>query len=143
MEINKQVCNLEWSKKLDEIMPRQESLFAYYGNAGRWSDAIVDMAMYKDADEDFRKHKLLPAYTVAELGEMLPTNIIKEGRLVWLVCKKEFIFNEEKTPVFTCEYSNNEGLDEGHTTAYTEANARAKMLHYLLSNGLLQVKDIK
>lgn len=65
------VTSKEVSEKLKKLGVKQESVFAYYGNAGEWSDAIVDMFMYQDADEDFREHKLLPAYLVTELGELL------------------------------------------------------------------------
>ncbi len=71
MKLENQVCNLEYAIRIKEFGIRKESLFAYYGNAGNWHDTIVEMAYYKDADQEFIECKLLPAYTVAELGEML------------------------------------------------------------------------
>jgi hypothetical protein len=123
ISLQNQVSNLELSKRLKDLGVKSQSLFAYYGNAGEWHDTIVDMDMYKNADDDFREHKLLPAYTVAELGEILinlfgkkkislPANWQEKGRKWEWYCWQ----------------------DDSTLCADTEADIRAKMLIHLLEN---------
>lgn len=127
MELEKQVVSLELAKKIDELGFRKDSLYAYYGNAGTWHDSLVEMSMYKDSDEEFRNAKLLPAYTVAELGE-----ILQDG-----------MEDSHKTGFghWTCKFLpsvTEDGSDEVvETQGDTEANARAMMLIYLLENNLI------
>lgn len=121
MKLENQVCSPELAKKLKELGVKAESLFAYYGNAGTWYDAIVDMDMYKDADASFREAKLLPAYTAAELGQIL----IEAGR-----GNMPHYVHGQKCWAYHAEPDN-------WIEADTEANARAKMLIYLLENKLI------
>lgn len=121
MKLEDQVCSLELAKKLKDLGVKKESLYAYYGNAGIWHDTIVDMDYYKDADEDFKKHKLLPAYTVAELGEMLKANHSYLTLPQW----------DSFQGYWRIEGL---GLDDG---ADTEADARGKILIYRLKNKLI------
>ena len=50
------------SLRLKKAGFEKESEMSYYGNAGIWDDALVENCMYKDVDDEFREHKLLPAY---------------------------------------------------------------------------------
>ncbi len=138
MELKNQVVSLEIAEKLDGLMPRKPSLFAYYGNAGTWhEEAIVDMSMYAESDEDFKKHKLLPAYTVAELGEILPFYIQGVGELV---CVKNYLHRDGlNTSGWNVGYNKtiNGGTETPRICADTEANARGLMLIYLLENKLI------
>lgn len=134
MNIEQQCCSLELAKKLKELGVKQESYF-WFNHLSDRPDGTTDVSLnhfkMSTASEN------ISAFSVAELGEMLPENIKWERRLAWLLCKKEFLFNEEKTPVYTCEYSNSEGLSAGFMKGYNEADARAKMLIYLLENKLI------
>lgn len=119
-----QVTSLEWSQKLKSLGVKRDSLFAYYGNAGIWHNAIVDMAMYRDADAEFREAKLLPAYTVAELGSVLwskasPDEISKAYG---------YAFNVPDTQVIT---------PEGLAQCMENPDIGASMLCYLLENKLI------
>ncbi|MDD5527753.1 MAG: hypothetical protein PHO56_02130 [Patescibacteria group bacterium] len=76
MQLKDQVVSLELSKRFKKLGFKRDSLFAYYRNAGIWHDAIVDMGMYKDVDDDFKEAKLLPAYTVAELAQIIPDKLV-------------------------------------------------------------------
>lgn len=123
MEIIKQVCGLELSKKLKGLGCKQESLFYWTRpfDGKRHYKHILD---YKESmcwDEDC-KHNPISAFTVAELGEMLNEYIFFEGRTIgnkWL-----FSFGDQQA-----------------VYGETEVEARAKMLIYLLENKLIPDKQ--
>lgn len=112
MEIEKQVCSLEQAKRLKELGVKQESLFYWYENYDKPCDAYV-VSRTKEAS----------AYTVAELGEMLPSgyDTMRISNVV----------------EFTQHYGwfgyDLEGEHFPSETLYpTEAQARAAMLIHLL-----------
>lgn len=75
MKLEKQVCRLELAKKLKELGVNQESLFRYInipkgitsksGYVPGWR--LVYLGKNKSPEME-----VIPAFTVAELGEMLP-----------------------------------------------------------------------
>ena len=113
MKLEQQVCSLELAKQLKELEFEQESLFywtllpSYISRKDEW---IIE---YKQEHGD-----TISAYTVAELGEMLP---IKSST------------NRNFPKAWVCEVK---GLDY-YETGDTEANARSKMLIYLKGNKLI------
>jgi hypothetical protein len=115
MKIKDQVCNVDLAKRLKQLGVEQESLF--------WWVDIIDGYDHSGREEWWIEptykgyKKYLSAFTVAELGKKLP-----EG--YW-----SGKFNKSK---FVCwEYLADD------TYAKTEADARAKMLIYLLENKLI------
>jgi hypothetical protein len=125
MKIEQQVCSLELAQKLKTVGVKQESYFKYYkGTLHNPTQARMDDGvMYVEP---------VAAFTVAELGEMLPQKYVREGRWLYsLVCGKND--RNKKTEWFTryeCDGSYEQRM------ADTEADARAKMLIYLLEKGL-------
>lgn len=121
MKLEDQVCSLELAKRLKELGVKQESLCHWYqGVGGEWY--LGDTAeMMNNAVEI--SHMTAPqfnsasAFTVAELGEMLPRG-----------------FASHKYGNNWYSLSRNKKRD---TEATTEADARAKMLIYLLENKLI------
>jgi len=132
MKIEEQVASLELSKKLKSLGIKQESLWY-------WTE------YFQDVQKTFTKDVFLiddcipfgskgfSAFTVAELGEMLPGNF--NGRVLTIGKGNKFwdIFYENNS--MGCVITGFAPLDQ---TAETEANARAKMLVYLLENKLLE-----
>ena len=123
MKLEQQVTSLELSQKLEKLGVKQESLFYWYINP--WNEA-VGLADKKEIKIRPELKEVFSAYTVAELGEML-----KEGMLgSWKTynkgwsCKYEY---EDDDPEPIAEVGGGD----------TEANARAKMLIYLLENKLI------
>lgn len=123
MELKDQVCSLELAKKLKKLGVKQESLF-FHDDQGR--------IIYWGVEP---KECMYSAFTVAELGEILPWRVQKENRFYVLECEKggkpwywvNYEYGETRDVDFDCwtEESN------------TEADARAKMLIRLLENNLL------
>ena len=120
MPLEQQVCSLELAKELEELGVARKSYFFWSGDeeSGFIVRGYDNLLIYSNAIS-------IPAYTVAELGEMLPTR--------WLPVKD----GEEKYSPWM--YVTQKGRQRW---VNTEANARAAMLVYLLENGLLKVEDI-
>ena len=119
MELKKQVCSLELAKRLKELGVKKESLFwwDYFGSP----EYPVRLKRKEDMDFGYIE-KQCSAFTVAELGELLPEEY-------WS------IKSTEPKGLWACIYL---GLGIEHLTeSTTEADARAKMLVYLLENKLI------
>lgn len=152
MKLEDQVCSLELSKRLKELGVKQESLF-YWGISefetdkpeitlyrsqgeldsdkdisklfGVWSYSDVEIGSFKDTHS---------AFTVAELGEMLPKRLVGDHPLWYLTvhCNDNYYsvdfetFNGKIQKQFGCQDRN-------------EANARAEMLIYLLEQKLISL----
>ena len=127
MTIEKQVCSLELAKRLKELAVKQESLFA-------WKD-IGEYQVIISQEPSLIKGKILAsAFTVAELGEMLSWAI--EGKLLCIskdVKGGWVVFYEDNVIGGII----NKELRIYDQVADTEADARAKMLIYLVENKLV------
>jgi len=119
MKLENQVCCLDLSKRLKELGVKQESYF--YWNTEFSKPKVVDRTRIVTAPIYFGD-KYVSSFTVAELGEMLPenTSTFKEpvGKREWVCTRNE--------PSVMLSFREN-----------TEADARAKMLVYLLENKLI------
>jgi len=134
MELKEQVTSLELSKKLKELGVKQESLFYWETyRSDQFDEAPHPKIINFKEEPGFSENSLYSAFTVAELGEMLPVVI--------------------ESPPYTIQYlkQGNSGLwtlnlcdDFRHKIEFTiqeksEADARAKMLIYLLENNLMEI----
>lgn len=112
MKFENQVISLEIAKRLKELGVKQESLFGYFsvswgGHELKYIDTIP---------EDYSYSVMYYAFTVAELGEMLPAMCIEGEKRVSDKWNIDYIYSE------------------------TEANVRGKMLIYLLENNLINLE---
>lgn len=125
MQIEKQVVSLELAKRLKELGVKQESYF-------NWLVASDGARLMKNPVlSTYKYFEQFSAFTVAELGEMLPPEIIVVQNHLSLDIKKiysdgywsiGYVLPFKDSVVFRCE---------------READARAKMLIYLLENNLI------
>jgi hypothetical protein len=148
LPIEKQCTSLEISKKLKELGVRQESLF-YWRYDPKTGDATygpTDNLIYQ-RKKNGKAESMGPtsldvsAFTVSELGDMLPVTIKMNGETHWYECNKTrykhrcgYIYDHEGTQGWG-ELSESSGHSVG--VAETEADARAKMLIYLIENNLI------
>lgn len=116
MKLEHQVCSLELAQKLKTLGVPQESHF-------KWSEHTAPETLWcinalRDLDSPAH-YSVYAAFTVAELGEMLPQDYasLKASEQKWY-----------------CGTRDNIGSTHG---ARTEADARASMLVYLLENKLI------
>ena len=147
VNLESQVCSLDYAKRLKELGVKQESL-VYWLNiqdrvhmkVDKSGQPIIDRIDYRielgsplgwNIDKDNR----WSAFTVAELGEILPKGIHNPDK-IW------------KEIYLRCEPANRLGfwlVSYGHdiwTEENTEADARAKCLIMLLENNLIKIQDI-
>lgn len=119
MRSEDQVCCLELAQKLKELGIDQESLFYWIPDSNgrnRWG-----LWHYLNCPSgDVIK---VAAYSVAELGELLP----------------DWIRSVRSDGYWRTEYRRTSDVEEWHhETERYEADARANMLIYLLKNNLLE-----
>lgn len=128
MNLESQVCSLELAKKLKELGIKGESQF-YFVNPKSIGDHILENEVWMIAHQtqiSGLSELFISAFTVAELGEMLPEHygtirdLSLPDSLGWKACGINGIVTKMKTK------SSN------------EANTRAKMLIYLIENGLYE-----
>ena len=124
--LEKQVTSLEPSMRLKELGVKQDSLW-YWGERTFANGAdIID----KEKANSSAWIKICSAFTVAELGEALPSSIkTNYGDLNYLHIAKLKNSKEWLVAYFHDEIRGD-----------TEANARAKMLIWLIENKLGAVK---
>lgn len=121
--IEQQVCSIELARRLKGLRVKQESVWRWYKEEGMVSPAAVLMGLYPEC-------VIAAAFTVAELGEMLPEGIFPEDAQSLNVVKMDhgwrFFYR---------------GLDD-HRTTYGDwyrnmADAAADMLIYLIEQGIV------
>ncbi len=143
MELLKQITSFVISKRLKELGVDQRSQFKWWKGAGEarlmpsdWSQFNMEpKPMYDTADVK----ECFSSFTVAELGEMLPARVKKEGEWYMLECMKH-----AKWEVKYVTYRNGIGFVlNGHGVIQhgEEAEARGRMLVYLLENNLIQYES--
>lgn len=113
MTLSEQFCSITLAKRLKELGVKQESLFFFRLYKG---ETVIRLELFSNrlrliTDESYS------AFTVAELGKMLGKRMLETYRNAGAV-------------LLSCY-----GLPQ--FTETTEANARAKMLIYLLENKLI------
>lgn len=122
MKIEEQVCSLELAKCLKELGVKQESHFYY-----EWySDSAYSLGHL--LIEDYAPGAtMISAFNVSELGEMLPFFWDSGKRIDDYICR---VFEKNVSDTIASFGSS-------------EADARAKMLIYLIENGLINSQGEK
>lgn len=124
MTLKEQVTSLELSKRLKELGVKQESLFY-------WVKVRNGFSLFYRYEDVFMRDSSDPeeysAFTVAELGNILPVDYCMSWKipgLVWVCAENVYDYSLRF-------YSE------------TEANARAKMLIHLIEKNLIKLEDKK
>ena len=143
MKLEDQVCSLDLAKRLKELGVRQESYF-------KWSslkDVVLGPLVPNDL-ENLKHHlpnimnneaQIFAAFTVAELGEMLPPIIevgLKPGQI-----KAVLVIGPTLGDQWRIDYRNEKAMKPITVVSDTEANARAKMLIYLIEQGIVKSEN--
>lgn len=110
MTLEEQVCSLELAKKLKELGVKQESLCYWLIPDSGFERLVLAEALLAEGTDGYS------AFTVAELGEMLPKGYITwrawitKADELWWICEKQGYMGDD------------------YPYSKTEADARAKML---------------
>jgi hypothetical protein len=131
MKVEDQVCSLELAKRLKELGVKQESFFGWNLEHARITAS--------GAVENWVGDERACAFTVAELGEMLPY-IIKVGR-EWYFLEVHRTFHGWEVRYALEQSYDAPVIPFSGIWATIEADARAKMLIYLIENGLYEPKQ--
>ena len=128
------VTSLPLSKKLKKLGVKQESYFVWiklklWEKPELWTRENIYRTIINKKIIDFE----YSAFTVAELGEMLPASVKSSKALS--ISKGWFCHLDNNEENFDFIKTKRKEILEG-----TEANARAKMLIYLIENKLLKEK---
>lgn len=135
LPMEKQVCRFELSKQLKELRVKQESAFYWIErlsgyflvSAKELGDCSLQGAVNYCCGDVIG---IYSAFTVAELGEMLPVHAtLSNGKIHWLRIHKTL-------EGWVVGYFDN--TMPLQFVADTEADARAKMLIYLIKEGLVK-----
>ena len=119
MKLEDQVVSLDLAKKLKELGVRQESIFYWRILQYDKSISLVYGRMGSPGICEW-----VSAFTVAELGEMLPPFVTTEKYL----CKQKPRFNTHEEETMECHSWHDD----------KEADARAKMLIHLIKEGIVK-----
>lgn len=130
MTLENQVCSLGLANRLKELGVKQDAYFDWYEHEG--IPYVADFAgRYIDPLKGHHE-KLCSAFTVAELGEILLADKLRQ-------IHKSPVGDCWTLPIRTDAHASNRGTDHMDT----EANARVKMLIYLIENDLLNVSALR
>lgn len=127
MTLEKQVCSLELSKKLAELGVKQESLWCWANDYD--TNYCICLSRSKTAKLGGMPY---PAYTVTELGELLP--VLTDAEEISILETYRRPYGLENETSFGVRLK---GFDGRYYIEDTEADARAGMLVHLLENKLI------
>ena len=135
MKLEHQVCSLESAKRLKELGVRQESLWFWQENWDSDNPEGKHWWCLSQHGEGMGK-ELFSAFTVAELGELLPDFLYIDNEWWQVLC-----YQERK--VWYCEIMDRPTWQFAKKSVEEqfEAEARAKMLTHLYENKLISVKN--
>ena len=137
MKLSRQVCSLEPAKKLKKLGVKQESVWywqrKYFKENKNGCFSLTDEKIFILKRESYSGGEFYSAFTVAELGEMLPSIDV-------------FTYKNSKQNGYLCLYKpftmGARMKAECAKFGKTEADARAKMLIYLIESKLIKVEDL-
>lgn len=123
MELEQQICSLELAKHIKSLGVNQDSFFEWrrfdcQGLYSEWHWGLFS--------ENIMPDESVPAFTVAELGDMSPTSL------------EYTAFNGSKDGMLHHLIACSATDQVAKVHADTEADARAKMLISLIENGHIE-----
>lgn len=124
MKLHDIVCDFEYAEKLKELGLVKKLIFVWYTNPAPDMGGKVNCSIAINTKGNLRNG--IQTYTVAELGEMLPENLGWENHV-----SEQFLSMEKDVDEFVCKYFD---MDKSEHRDTKEANARAKLLIWLIEN---------
>lgn len=134
MKLEQQCISLSLAKRLKELGVKQESLFSWYKyTSGDMNDGVEETFKLMQGTPH-KNTSEVSAFTVAELGEMLPNMVDVEGNASMLrYCRNSL---GDRYGMYGSSIDE-KTISIELITAPTEAEARGLMVAYLLENKLI------
>ncbi len=134
MKLQDQVCTLEQAKRLKEL--------GVNGNIYSWLTTICEpISTFLVSTGTEMQDNEWPAFTVAELGEMLPNGFKTRKNI-----EAKYRVNSEIPNKWICSGGclaiSRKAFHQTNKQYDTEAQARAEMLIYLLENKLIDANKV-
>lgn len=135
MLLSKQCCTVEQGKRLTELGVNAPSYFIHH--VQNVANLIQESWVHIKADAE-----TYPAYTVAELGEMLPDGFTYKGEKSGLRCQHWNKGNDE-LPYYTCTiYPWDSWISATHVfEGNNEAEARAEAVIFFIEQKLITPEE--
>ena len=135
MRLEYQVVSLELAKRMKELGFGQESLWWWASRDGRDTpQKVIYNKIVSDIEAGNNNDPICSAFTVAELGEMLPAYLPKAG-WTWTPHTAKY---EDEWELWFQRYGERIPQSEiMNQYGATEADCRAKMLIHLKEKGLI------
>lgn len=130
MNIKNQVTSLKLSKQLERFEVKQESIWVWAIGGDKCEK---EWTLLLNDDDGWSATQVVSAFSVSELGEIL--KMTEKIDLGW-GAHTEW---NDVWKKWTCFLINGECETDTQKEAKTEANARAKMLIYLIENKLIKL----
>lgn len=140
MKKEEQVCTLDQGKKLEELGVKADAIFFWYRGFSNVNGPAGTLVTKEWCDERCVQNAIYPAYTVAELGEMLPHTLFGEKMLIVSAPSEETEYLWCAMYVDVTEALSE--VKEHWADGDTMAEALAQLLIYLLTNKLIDVNKI-
>ncbi len=132
MKLEDQVCSLKLAKRLKELRVKRASFFFWKSDEDREMGTSEPYLVTHNSRYMSSKGQIeASAFTAAELGEILP----KDAVTSWRYFPDEFKDDAPERWHWKCFWSKDD--DFARVWGETEADARAKMLIYLLEKKLV------
>lgn len=151
MNLKDQVVSIELAKKLKDLGVKQDSFFYYIPTVmGYEITTYIDLVDHDDSKNYYLAmlminvpEKVFSAFTVAELGELLPKELPSKDKChaYELNCKWELHYSDDKMWHITYKSFDNDIAMDFIIYDKSEANARARMLIYLIENKLMDISN--
>lgn len=130
MRLESLVVSLELAKRLKELGVRQESLWWWRDGVG----AQLRCNLYPAQMDTQDVYQSYAAFTVGELGEMLPSTLWEPYDI------EQYVYaNPRKYGIEANTYHDGVAKKHHSVIADKEADARGLMLEYLIKNKLMTV----
>lgn len=143
MDLVSQITSKRISRELKELGVKQDSQFYWWGNREKTKLLPIHRTQIFESIIDYgvKNNRYCSAFTVAELGRMLPDTFFN-GKEMYEITFRNFVKslkNKTRTFYVTAETYTDDGPMYAHIKDENEANARARMFIFLLKNKLVQI----
>jgi len=126
-QLTHQVCSIEIAKKLKKLLPLRYRYMPYWFYSKK--DKDIYMLEWQGLYEDVDKRKTIPAFSVGELGRLLLDHSKETIDIRLYSYGRGYIsLRDNENIYFEFRYNQSDGSHDN------EADARAKMLIYLIKN---------